>query len=60
MYPIDMMFTRDCFAILDGVDRLAKYEKCGLSEIKVRIIPREMVPLFEDNWRAGDKPASRA
>ena len=51
-YPIDMMFTVDRYAIIDGIHRLAKYEKLGLTEVKVRIIPREMIPLFEDNWRA--------
>jgi hypothetical protein len=51
-FPIDMMFTVDRFAIIDGVHRLAKHEKLGLTEVKVRIVPREMIPLFESNWRA--------
>lgn len=50
-YPIDMMFTVDRLAIIDGVHRLAKHEKQGLNQVKVRIIPREMIPLFESNWR---------
>ena len=51
-YPIDMMFSVDRFAIIDGVHRLAQYGKRGLRNVKVRIIPREMIPLFESNWRA--------
>jgi hypothetical protein len=51
-YPIDMMFTVDRYAIIDGIHRLVKHEKLGLTDVKVRIIPREMIPLFEDNWRA--------
>lgn len=50
-YPIDMMFTIDRFAIIDGVHRLAKYETLGITDVNVRIIPREMIPLFESNWR---------
>lgn len=56
-FPIDMMFTVDRIAIIDGVHRLAKYEKHGLANVLVRIIPREMIPLFEENWRA-EPPAS--
>lgn len=52
-FPIDMMFTVDRFAIIDGIHRLAKYERLGLTEVKVRIVPREMIPLFESNWREG-------
>ena len=47
-YPIDMMFTVDRYAIIDGVHRLAKYEIQGLEEVRVRIIPREMIPLFAE------------
>ena len=52
-HPIDMMFTIDRFAIIDGVHRLAKYETLGITDVNVRIIPRGMIPLFEDDWRAG-------
>ena len=45
-FPIDMMFTVDRIAILDGVHRLAKYEILGLKTVKVRIIPCEMIPSF--------------
>ena len=45
-YPIDMMFTVDRFAIIDGIHRLAKYQKLGIRDVKVRIIPREMIPHF--------------
>lgn len=57
-YPLDMMFTVDRFAIIDGIHRLAQYEKRGLTTVKVRIIPREMIPMFESNWRA-EQPAAQ-
>jgi len=47
-YPIDMMFTVDRYAIIDGVHRLAKYEIQKIKEVKVRIIPSEMIPLFAE------------
>ena len=50
-YPIEVMYTVDRFAILDGMHRLASYEKQGVSEVKVRVIPREMIPLLEEDWR---------
>ena len=51
-FPVDMMFTVDRYAIIDGIHRLAKHEILDLTDVKVRIIPREMTPLFESNWRA--------
>lgn len=51
-YPLDMMFTVDRFAIIDGIHRLAKCEKLGVTDVQVRVIPREMIPEFESNWRA--------
>lgn len=48
-YPIDMMFTVDRLAIIDGVHRLAKCEIEGIEQIQARIIPKEMIPLFAEN-----------
>ena len=48
-YPLDMMFTVDRCAIIDGVHRLAKYELHEREEVQVRIIPREMIPLFAED-----------
>lgn len=50
-YPIDMMFSTNRYAIIDGVHRLAKYETLGITDVNVRIIPRAMIPLFKSNWR---------
>jgi hypothetical protein len=47
-HPLDLMFSVDRFAILDGVHRLARYEQLGLSRVRVRIIPREMIPCFAE------------
>ncbi len=45
-YPIDLMFTVDRLAILDGVHRLAKYKREGIDNAQVRIIPRQMIPFI--------------
>ena len=45
-YPLEMMFTVDRFAILDGIHRLAKYAMQGIEEVRVRIIPAEFLPAF--------------
>lgn len=47
-HPLDLMFSGDRLVIIDGVHRLAKYEKDGLEQVKIRIIPREMIPLFAE------------
>lgn len=47
-HPLDLMFSGDRLVIIDGVHRLAKYEKAGLELVKVRIIPQEMIPLFAE------------
>lgn len=48
-YPVDMMFTVDRLAILDGIHRLAKHEINNIETVQVRIIPQEMAPLFMDH-----------
>jgi len=45
-FPIDLMFSVDRHVILDGVHRLAKYEKLGVKDVLVRDIPRALIPLF--------------
>ncbi len=47
-HPIEMMFTVDRLAILDGIHRLVKYEINRIEQVQVRIIPEEMVPLFAE------------
>jgi hypothetical protein len=47
-HPLDLMFSGDRLVIIDGVHRLAKYEKDGIELVQVRIIPREMIPLFAE------------
>lgn len=59
-YPIDMMFTGGRLTILDGVHRLVKHEILGLTDVKVRIIPKEMIPFFESNWREEEHAAASA
>lgn len=45
--PIDMMWSEDRFVILDGIHRLAKLKMQGATQVKVRKIPREMIPQIE-------------
>jgi len=47
-HPLDLMFSVDRLVIIDGVHRLAKYEKSRLEQVKGRIIPQEMIPLFAE------------
>jgi hypothetical protein len=49
-FPLEMMFTVDRFAIIDGIHRLAKYAQLGIKEVKVRIIPRSYIPLFATDF----------
>ena len=43
-FPIDMMWSEDRYVILDGIHRLAKLKIQGAVHVKVRKIPREMIP----------------
>jgi hypothetical protein len=48
-YPLDMMYTVDRYAILDGIHRLAKYSKLGIQDVKVRILSKDLLPEFVEN-----------
>lgn len=45
-YPIDIMFNKGNWLILDGLHRLMKSVHLGKKEVSVRKIPRDMVPLI--------------
>lgn len=45
-YPLDILKNKGRWLILDGIHRLAKAYKQGCVKIKVRIIPREKLPLI--------------
>lgn len=42
-YPIDVMFNKGRYVILDGVHRLLKCKMLGMKDVSVRIIPREEI-----------------
>jgi len=46
LYPIEMMFTVDRYAILDGIHRLVRYYKLGINDVQVRIIPENLLSEF--------------
>lgn len=43
-YPIDIMFNKNRWLILDGLHRLMKLVDQGETKVTVRKIPREMIP----------------
>lgn len=43
-YPLDIMFWKERWLLLDGLHRLAKASVLGLKTIKVRKIPQEAIP----------------
>lgn len=45
-YPIDIMIQDDRWVILDGLHRLVKLVEQGEIEVRVRKIPRAMIPLI--------------
>ena len=45
-YPIDIMWQNDRWVILDGLHRLVKLVGEGESEVRVRKVPRSMIPLI--------------
>lgn len=45
-YPIDIMFWRKNWLILDGLHRLMKLNVEGVSDIQVRKISKEAIPLI--------------
>ncbi len=42
-YPIDVMFNKGRYVILDGCHRLVKCKFLGMKKVNVRIIPREEI-----------------
>jgi len=45
-YPIDIYFNKNKWLILDGLHRLVKLYSSGVTEINVRIITKEALPLI--------------
>jgi len=43
-YPLDVMQCRGRLAILDGIHRLARLESEGADEVRVRRVPRALIP----------------
>lgn len=43
-YPIDVMENKGRWLILDGLHRLVRLNMLGKQEVRVRIVPREMIP----------------
>ena len=46
-YPIDIMYNKNRWLILDGLHRLMKSVEAGATEVIVRKIPRERIPEIE-------------
>lgn len=45
-YPIDIYFNKDKWLILDGLHRLVKLHSAGATDISVRIITNDTLPLI--------------
>jgi len=43
-YPIDIMFNKRRWLVLDGLHRLVKAKALGMKKVEVRKIPRTMIP----------------
>lgn len=46
-YPLDIMFWKNSWLLLDGLHRLVKAKQLGMKKVKVRKIPVESIPLIE-------------
>ena len=42
-YPLDIMFWKDRWLLLDGLHRLTKAKMIGVEKVKVRKVPQEMI-----------------
>lgn len=42
-YPLDVMFWKDRWLLLDGLHRLVKAKQLGIKKVKVRKIPQESI-----------------
>lgn len=50
-YPIDIMFNKERWLILDGLHRLMKAQILGLDNVSVRKISREFIPqIMKGSW----------
>jgi hypothetical protein len=47
LHPLDIMFWKNRWLLLDGLHRLAKARKLGLDRVKVRKVPRDKITLIE-------------
>jgi len=45
-HPIDIMFWKNRWLILDGLHRLVKQKEQGITKVKVRKISQESIPLI--------------
>lgn len=45
-YPLDIMFWKNRWLLLDGLHRLVKSKQLGLKMVKVRKISKELIPLI--------------
>src|SRR3989338_4250787 len=45
-YPIDIMWNKGRWVILDGLHRLVKYYLQGVTLLKIRKVPEKMIPLI--------------
>ncbi len=45
-YPLDIMWWKNRWLLLDGLHRLVKAKQLGMEKIKVRKIPKEVIPLI--------------
>lgn len=43
-YPLDIMFWKNRWLLLDGLHRLVKAKQLGMSRVKVRKVPQEDIP----------------
>ncbi|OGM02777.1 hypothetical protein A2115_01720 [Candidatus Woesebacteria bacterium GWA1_41_8] len=46
-YPLDIMYWKDRWLLLDVLHRLVKAKMLGFKKVKVRKIPRKFIPLIE-------------
>ncbi len=46
-YPLDIMFWKNRWLLLDGLHRLVKAKYLGMEKVKVRKIPQEAIPLIK-------------
>ncbi len=45
-YPLDIMFWKNRWLLLDGLHRLVKAKQLGMKKVRVRKVPKESIPLI--------------